>query len=287
MLIGIHSVVVEVGDFEAAVDAFARLLDRRARVGPGARCAVFGLGNARLAVRGRGARGTSGAPLEPARDGLVGLRLAMRSEDAGRLAAGPLESPTVPIELVAESARAAEDGTGADAGADREPGLGREAVERIEAGIIGLDHVVIATGDPERTRAFLADELGIRLALDRAFPERGLRLLFFRLGGVTLELAAALPPQSTSGGRVDEERDALAHGSPRAARAEAADTFHGLAFKVRGLEATRARLEGAGFALSAIRAGHKAGTRVCSLRAPLCGIPTLLIEHPPRPGEGG
>ena len=56
---------------------------------------------------------------------------------------------------------------------------------------------------------WLADAAG-RLALDRTFPERGLRLLFFRPGGVTLEVAAALtpPPGGAAGAAV---RRGMAH----------------------------------------------------------------------------
>ena len=36
------------------------------------------------------------------------------------------------------------------------------------------------------------DRLALRLALDRTFEERRVRLLFFRIAGVTVELAASL-----------------------------------------------------------------------------------------------
>ena len=53
-----------------------------------------------------------------------------------------------------------------------------------------IDHVVIRSADPEATIAFYGDQLGLRLALDRTFEERGVRLIFFRVGGVTVEIAA-------------------------------------------------------------------------------------------------
>lgn len=261
MLTGLDGIVIEVGEFEAAVEAYSRLLDREPEAAPGECRAVFALANTRLELRGRGERGSR------AMDGLVALRLAFRAEESGRFAPGPLASPTVAIELVVEAT----------------PRL-RE--EQSSAGIAGLDHVVIATVDPERTRAFLAEDLGIRLALDRSFPERGLRLLFFRLGGVTLELAAALAGRPEPGG-LGELGRAAGRGVVPESTERTGDAFHGLAWKVRGLEETRARLVDAGFALSPTRPGHKAGTRVCSLGTPLYGVPTLLIEHPPRPGEAG
>ena len=129
------------------------------------------------------------------------------------------------------------------------------------AQVAGLDHVVVASPDPERTRRYLAEDLGIRLALDRSFAERGLRLIFFRLGGVTLEVASALGQTTAVAGR---------------------DAFHGLAWKVGRIEAIHARLRAGGLEVSEIRPGHKAGTRVASLRRSVHGVPTLLIEHPPR-----
>jgi hypothetical protein len=41
------------------------------------------------------------------------------------------------------------------------------------------------------------DRLGIRLAFDRTFEQRGLRLLFFRVAGITVELAAPLGAAAT------------------------------------------------------------------------------------------
>jgi hypothetical protein len=56
-----------------------------------------------------------------------------------------------------------------------------------------IDHVVVRTPDAERAIALWRDRLGLRLAFDHAFAARGLRLLFFRSGGITLEFATAYP----------------------------------------------------------------------------------------------
>ena len=58
---------------------------------------------------------------------------------------------------------------------------------------IAIDHVVVHTTAPERAIALWRDRMGLRLALDREFPARHLRLLFFRSGGITLEYASPLP----------------------------------------------------------------------------------------------
>jgi hypothetical protein len=50
---------------------------------------------------------------------------------------------------------------------------------------VAVDHVVLRTADPDAALALYGSGLGIRLALDQAFD--GIRMLFFRTGGVTLE----------------------------------------------------------------------------------------------------
>jgi catechol 2,3-dioxygenase-like lactoylglutathione lyase family enzyme len=120
-----------------------------------------------------------------------------------------------------------------------------------------IDHVVVFTPDPERAIALWRDRLGLRLAFDREFPERRLRLVFFRSGGLTFEVAATLP----------------------AARADGPDRFHGVSYRVPDLAARRAALVAAGFDVSAIRPGNKPGTRVASVRDGTAGIPTLLLEE--------
>src|SRR5690349_12892415 len=72
--------------------------------------------------------------------------------------------------------------------------LGPPAERAPAAETPAIDHVVVRTADADRAIALWRDRLGLRLALDRAFPERGLRLVFFRSGGITLEFATAHPP---------------------------------------------------------------------------------------------
>jgi catechol 2,3-dioxygenase-like lactoylglutathione lyase family enzyme len=125
--------------------------------------------------------------------------------------------------------------------------------------VTAIDHVVVHTGDPERAVAHWHDRLGLRLALDRTFPERGLRLLFFRSGGLTLEYAHALDAAASSDDRV-----------------------YGVSYRVDDVAAVRARLAAAGVDVSETRAGMKPGSTVVSVRSGTAGVPTLLIEQPPR-----
>jgi catechol 2,3-dioxygenase-like lactoylglutathione lyase family enzyme len=123
--------------------------------------------------------------------------------------------------------------------------------------IQALDHVVVFSADVEATRDFYADRLGIRLALDRTFEKRGVRLLFFRIGGVTIEIGGRLG--------LEPQPDSL-------------DRFGGLAWQVPDIEAIQSRLRADRFDVSEIRDGNKPGTRVCTVRDPVHDVPTLLIE---------
>jgi catechol 2,3-dioxygenase-like lactoylglutathione lyase family enzyme len=123
--------------------------------------------------------------------------------------------------------------------------------------VSALDHVVIASADPEAARALYGERLGLRLALDRSFEARGLRLLFFRIGGVTVEISA----------RLGAEPDP-----------DAPDRCFGLAWRVPDADAARARLAGAGVDVSEVRAGHKPGTRVVTVQGATHDVATLLIE---------
>ena len=125
-----------------------------------------------------------------------------------------------------------------------------------EASVTALDHVVVLSADIEATRAVYADKLGLRLALDRSFEERGVRLLFFRVGGATIEI----------GGRLGVEPDPAAK-----------DSFGGLAWKVADVDAARTRVLEAGFDVTEAKAGAKAGTRVFTVRGEPSGVPTLFI----------
>jgi len=131
----------------------------------------------------------------------------------------------------------------------------------VSRGVTAIDHVVVHTADPERAIAHWRDRLGLRLALDRTFPERGLRLLFFRSGGLTLEYAYALA--------------GTLEGSD--------DSVYGVSYRVNDAAAVRARLAAEGVDVSEIRAGMKSGSTVVTVRSGTAGVPTLLIQPPPLP----
>ncbi len=122
--------------------------------------------------------------------------------------------------------------------------------------ITAIDHVVVHTPSPERAIATWRDQHGLRLALDREFPQRHLRLQFFRSNKITLEYASPLPAPAETGD----------------------DRFFGISYRTASLERTRSRLIAADVDVSEIRTGMRSGTRVATVRSHTHGVATLLLE---------
>jgi catechol 2,3-dioxygenase-like lactoylglutathione lyase family enzyme len=276
--------VIAVRELDAAADAYASLLGRRPswrgeHAGLGTANALFRLANGYLELLAPRSDERFGAELRARieRDGEGLFALALATDDAaacagalrarGIAAVGPIEG----------------EGEDAASGAKRRwlhalmpeadlRGLFVFAIEHLSpadalrpaqavgeeaACVSAFDHVVVRTSDPEASIALWRDRLGVRLALDRTFEERGVRLIFFRLGGVTIEFAARLGEGEPGG----QEHDRL----------------WGLAWQAPDVDGARARLARAGFDVSEVRPGNKPGTRVCTVRAGTCGVPTLII----------
>lgn len=277
-------VILGVRDLARATRATAVLLGRRPswhgeHPGEGTANTLFRLENTYLELLAPAGDGATGralrARLDAHGEGPVGLALATRDADRCR---AELERRGLAPEPVTSGL-----GRDADSGAFREwrrvpipaertrgvlvfaieHGSPRDILPRAtplgdaRAAVSGLDHAVVRTPDPDAAAALYGEGLGLRLALDRRFPQWGARLLFFRVGGVTIELAAPL----------EAEPDA-----------PATDTLWGLSWRVPDADAARARLAAAGVDVSEVRAGRKPGTRVLSVRDGTCGVPTLLIE---------
>lgn len=122
-----------------------------------------------------------------------------------------------------------------------------------ETGVYGVDHVVLQSGDAQACIDLFRDQLGLRLALDQEVPEWGGRMLFFRLGKMTLEIIQNLkkPP--------------------------ATDFFWGVTYLCHDIDQTIASLDARDIAHSPIREGRKPGTRVSTVKSHNLGLPTLLI----------
>ncbi len=128
-----------------------------------------------------------------------------------------------------------------------------------QAPVLGLDHVVVSTGDSECAAALYGARLGLDMALDRSHPDWG-QLMFFRCGDLIVEVVRR----------------------PGAGTEQINDQLWGLSWRVADIEATRARLLTAGIDVSEVRAGRKPGTRVLSVRDGTCGVRTLLLERTAR-----
>jgi catechol 2,3-dioxygenase-like lactoylglutathione lyase family enzyme len=277
-------VIVGVRDLDAAHGRYAALLGREAswrgeHPGAGSVNALFPLANTSLEL------------LAPAGAGPVGdwLRAELDADGEGvrGLAFGTCDLEAVLARLRASGLEVGEPrpGMGRDPETGRErhwrhaflaPGSARGrlvfAIERVAsdeplrprapagdpaAAVEALDHVVVESPALDASRTLYGAGLGLRLALDRTFEARGLRMLFFRVGGVTVEVV----------GRAGAPDDRTAP-----------DRFGGLAWRVPDADAARARLLRSGFDASPVREGHKPGTRVFTLRDGTCGVPTLCIE---------
>jgi catechol 2,3-dioxygenase-like lactoylglutathione lyase family enzyme len=123
------------------------------------------------------------------------------------------------------------------------------------AAVSALDHVVVNTHQPERAAALYGARLGLRMALDRSNTEWDARLIFFRVGEVTIEIAHKLSKGVTA----------------------APDRLFGLSWRVPDIEAAHARLLAANFAVTSVRAGRRPGTKVFSVRDNTLGVPTLIL----------
>jgi catechol 2,3-dioxygenase-like lactoylglutathione lyase family enzyme len=242
MVVKLDRVIVAVDDVGAAVADYACLLGRQTS---DAERALFGLRNATLQFVSVEHLAEEGfAVSKPGVAALV-FEEEGRDEDCWL---PPEQTRRIPIALVP---------------GDREPVAPAQAGVQAGAQVDAVDHIVVSSGDLEAARRLYGHELGLRLALDRSFPERGLQILFFRTGGLTVEVVGALPATSQSEGH-------------SAASAGDYDRFGGLAWEVPHVTAIRARLLAEGFDVSEQRRGHKSGTQVCSVRSRTHGVPTLL-----------
>jgi len=297
VLVSLDHTIVAVRDLDAATARYARLLSRSPswrgeHPAAGTANALFRLDNTYvelLAPQSDGPHGRALANwLETRGEGLFGLAFGTDDARACRalLAARGLEPGAIEKDL----------GRDVESGAFREwmrvplpqqrtRGVLIFAIEHLSpasslvpglpagderAAVFALDHAVVRTADAEAAIALYGDGLGLRLALDRSFAQWGARLLFFRVGGITVELAAAPP----SAGESAEKEPFVDAGC---------DRLYGLSYRVRDADAARARLEAANFDVSDVREGRRPGTRVFTVRTGTCGVPTLILQPPDSP----
>ena len=277
-----HAVIV-VRDLDAATETYTALLGRRpswrgTHPGWGTANVLFRLDNTYLELLSPHGEGPLGQ--------VVGATLEQRGEGPFALAFGSSNAELARRALLEAGMNATDiaDGEGSDgervrrwktftlAGADTR-GVPLFVVQHLSGPdalpvaqpsadpasvAAGVDHFVIMTADADGARKLYGDALGLRLALDRTFEERGVRLLFFRIGGITLECAAGL-------------------GSPGAEQSDAIDRFWGISYRVADVARARDRVAAGGFDVSEVRKGNKPGTRVCTVRRETHGVATLFL----------
>lgn len=278
MISGVDHIVLLVPEIEAGAAVYSALLGRkpdwRARTDDGVATAIFQLGNTALEIVAPSGDGASADHLRAriTEEGPGLKSLAFRSTDlAGdhraftRLALSPTPIEDAETEDMARELRRTwrRFRTPPEAGAGVrwffiEPVEGAlEAAEVPLGHVHALDHLVINTPNPDRAMALYGAKLGLRLALDRSAPEWGVRLIFFRTGGLTVEIAHRLGQGEDASGP---------------------DSFWGLTWRVGDIEAAHDRLAESGFNISEVRAGRRPGTRVFTVRDGTMGVPTLFIS---------
>jgi catechol 2,3-dioxygenase-like lactoylglutathione lyase family enzyme len=135
--------------------------------------------------------------------------------------------------------------------------LSPAADENPAATVDSVDHVIVQTPDPERAQALYGDALGLRLGLDRSFPQWGSRMQFFRVGHLTIEVVSRLGDGAPSDGP---------------------DRFGGVAYRVADAAAAHARLRTGGFELTPLKPGRKLGTFVFTVKGETHGVATLILQ---------
>ena len=116
-----------------------------------------------------------------------------------------------------------------------------------------FNQIIIYTPDVEYLRNLFTEKLGIRLALDKIFNfgEKDIRMMFFRIGGVTLEVIENPDSESLS--------------------------FGGVGWHSENISKCHKRLIDSNFELSEIRKGRKPGTVVATIRNAPLKMPTIII----------
>lgn len=278
MITALDHVVVLTGDIEAAMAAYETLFARSPAwryVSDGAARVLFTLDNTSVELMAPSGEGENAgrirAVLASQGEGLASL--CFRANDIEKMHRR-LERLTLRPEPVSE-VESQDEMSGATlswkrtrAATDATRGVRMFFLEREKerplsvrtqpAGITAMDHVVVATADPERAAALYGARLGLDMALDRSHADWG-RLMFFRCGDLIVEIAH----------------------KPGTAEAEAPDRLRGVCWRVTDIDATHARLVAAGVDVSEIRSGRKPGTRVMTVHTGTCSVPTLLVQPSP------
>lgn len=279
MITGLDHFVLVCPKIEAATADYTALLGVAPvwqAAGDGIATAVFTVGNTALELMAPAGDGAAADKLrDMTKDGARLTTLVYRSDDIAADHHGTTRRGLSPSDAAAGTSTHAETGETRTWQSFRVPDevmagvktfvLQPEAALPVAAPVSGtataLDHLVINTPNPERAVANYGARLGLRFALDRTAEQWKTRFLFFRLGGLTLEIIH----------RLGEDQDPAGP-----------DSIWGLTWETDDLEAAHARLSASGHDVSEIRTGRKPGTTVFTVRDRTEGVPTLFIAHAKR-----
>jgi catechol 2,3-dioxygenase-like lactoylglutathione lyase family enzyme len=282
MITALDHVVVLTGDIEAATAAYQALFARSPswkNFADGVARVLFTLDNTTLELVAPSGEGESANRIRPVLitqgEGLASLcfrtndiermhrrleRLTLRPEPVSEVES---EDAITGATLSWKRTRAATEATGGVRMFFLEREKERPLSVRTTTGAItAMDHVVVATADPERAAALYGARLGLDMVLDRSHPDWG-RLMFFRCGDLIVEV----------GHKAGKEK----------AAETAPDRLRGLCWRVIDIDATHARLVADGVEVSEVRTGRKPGTRVMTVRSGTCGVPTLIVQPSAKP----
>jgi catechol 2,3-dioxygenase-like lactoylglutathione lyase family enzyme len=276
MITGLDHIVLLARDIEAATQAYESLLARRVAwrtQADGVASATFTLANTSLEIMASSGDGASGervrARIDDQGEGLASLcfrvdgidgyqrrlrRLGLAPEDVTQSGSTNAKDGAT---LAWRRTRTAVEAThGARLFYLELAGERPQSQATAPAPIVGLDHVVISTEQPERAAALYGARLGLDMTLDLSRPDWGARLMFFRCGDLVVEIVHHL----NEAGR----------GGP--------DKLWGLSWRVADIDAARARMASDGLDVSDVRPGRRHGTRVFTVRAGALDVPTLVIQ---------
>lgn len=251
MLINIDHLVIAVPDGQTAAAEYAVLLDRQPvlqRLESGMPQIGFQLDNVSLRLAASSLGQNEGiqaivfgtADLATARHVLARRGIGTREMGAKTVALDESATHGVALSLVEHESPAT-------------------PASEAAAALSGLDHIVIATANPERAAALYGARLGLEMKLDRSNAKWGSRLMFFKCGDLIVEVAHDL----------------------KKGLSDAPDRVWGLSWRAPDIAAAHARLSNAGVNVSEIRTGRKPGTRVFTVRDHTAMVPTLVIGATP------
>lgn len=119
-----------------------------------------------------------------------------------------------------------------------------------------IDHLVIETHDADIFNQRFSEQLGLKLLLDQTIEKWQVRQLFYRVGGVTLEVICKLK----------DKEDAAKN-----------DLLWGLAYRAPDISKLQQRLLQSDINVSELRVGRKKGTTVATPKSHTLGIASLFV----------